>query len=187
LRGKSWSIEEEKKLRELIGEGLGIDRISIVMGKTRVSVMSKMYHLGLVLVDAGTAPQPPASSSTSSSTSHQTASQPLSTGPFVASTLPLNPVVASVVAPSAIEVDASAVQLKEDGPLPSIEEQLHVLNAAIVALRRPGISRVEVARYSKIIDGVKVYNDLFAKFVDYRGLEIKVLELEKRLANEKNP
>ena len=85
------------------------------------------------------------------------------------------------------EVDAFAAQLKENAPLPTIEEQLHVLNAAIVELRRPGISRAEVARYSKIIDGVKVYNDLFAKFVDYRGLEIKVLELEKRLASEKNP
>jgi hypothetical protein len=70
--------------------------------------------------------------------------------------------------------------------LPTIEEQLHVLNAAIVELRRPGINRAEVARYSKIIDGVKVYNELFAKFVGYRGLENKVLELEKRLATDKN-
>jgi hypothetical protein len=38
---------------------------------------------------------------------------------------------------------------------------------------------------TKIIEGLKVYNDLFAKFVDYRGLEIKVSELEKRLASEK--
>jgi hypothetical protein len=98
-----WSNEQERQLRELIKEGVGIAEISGVIGKTRVS------------------------------------------------------------------------------------EQLHVLNAAIVALRKPGISRIEVARYSKIIDGVKVYNDLFAKFVDYRGLEIKVLELEKRLARAKNP
>ncbi|HSQ48385.1 MAG TPA: SANT/Myb-like DNA-binding domain-containing protein [Candidatus Deferrimicrobiaceae bacterium] len=186
MRGKSWSVEEEKWLRELIGEGLGIDRISKVMGKTRVSVMSKMYHLGLALVDAGTAPPPPASSPASSSTPHQTGNQALNNGPSVSSTTVLNPVVALAAAPAS-EVDASAAQLKEDGPLPSIEEQLHVLNAAIVALRRPGISRVEVARYSKIIDGVKVYNDLFAKFVDYRGLEIKVLELEKQLASEKSP
>ena len=183
MRGKSWSVEEEKELRELIGEGLGIDRISRVMGKTRVSVMSKMYHLGLALVDAGTAPPPPASSSTPP----QTASQPLNNEPSDPPSAIQNPVVALAAAPSAIEVDASAGQLNEERPLPSIEEQLHVLNAAIVALRRPGISRVEVARYSKIIDGVKVYNDLFAKFVDYRGLEIKVLELEKRLASEKNP
>jgi hypothetical protein len=60
------------------------------------------------------------------------------------------------------------------------------LNAALVALENLSISRVDVARYSKIIDGVKVYNDLFAKFVNYRGIEIKVLELEKQLASEKN-
>ncbi len=94
------------------------------------------------------------------------------------------PAASSASAPCPSEVDAVAAQLKENAPLPTIEEQLHVLNAAIVELRRPGISRAEVARYSKIIDGVKVYNDLFAKFVDYTGLENKVLELEKRLARE---
>jgi hypothetical protein len=69
--------------------------------------------------------------------------------------------------------------------LPSIEEKLRVLDAALVALEKSDISRADVARYSKIIDGVKVYNDLFAKFVNYRGLEIKVLELERLLASKK--
>jgi hypothetical protein len=182
LRGKSWSVEEERRLRELIGEGLGIDRISKVMGKTRVSVMSKMYHLGLALVDAGTAPLPPASSSTPHQTANEACSNALSVSP---KTEP-NPVAASTAVPSSNEVDSFAAQLKKGGPLPSIEEKLRVLDAALVALEKPGISRVEVVRFSKIIDGVKVYNDLFAKFVNYRGLEIKVLELEKRLANEKN-
>ncbi len=68
MRGKSWTVEEEKQLRELIGEGLGTNRISKVMGKTPVSVMNKTYHLGLALIDDGTAPLPPASSSASPST-----------------------------------------------------------------------------------------------------------------------
>ena len=62
LRGKSWSVEEEKQLRELIGGGFG-----------------------LALVDAGTVPLPLASSSASSSTPSQTASQPLDNGPSVSS------------------------------------------------------------------------------------------------------
>jgi hypothetical protein len=187
LRGKSWSVEEERRLRELIGEGLGIDRISKVMGKTRVSVMNKIYHLGLALVDDATAQQKQLSSSSpSSSTPSQTINQALNDSPIVASATPPNPVATPAAMPSPSEVDAFAAQIKKGGPLPSIEEKLRVLDAALVALEKPGISRAEVARYSKIIDGVKVYNDLFAKFVNYRGLEIKVLELERRLANEKN-
>jgi hypothetical protein len=52
MRGKPWSIDEERHLRQLIEAGNGIDKISQVMGKTRVSVRSKMYHLGLSVVDA---------------------------------------------------------------------------------------------------------------------------------------
>ena len=52
LRGKLWSIEQERQLRKLVAEGVGIAEISRVMGKTRVSVRSKMYHLGLSVVDA---------------------------------------------------------------------------------------------------------------------------------------
>jgi hypothetical protein len=52
LRGKLLSIEQERQLRKLVAEGVGIAEISRVMGKTRVSVRSKMYHLGLSEVDA---------------------------------------------------------------------------------------------------------------------------------------
>ena len=36
----------------LVAEGVGFAEISRVMGKTLVSVRSKMYHLGLSVVDA---------------------------------------------------------------------------------------------------------------------------------------
>ena len=52
LRGKLWSIEQERQLRKLVADGVCIAEISNVMGKTRVSVRSKMYHLGLSVVDA---------------------------------------------------------------------------------------------------------------------------------------
>jgi hypothetical protein len=177
-------------LRELVAEGVGIAEISNVMGKTRVSVRSKMYHLGLSVVDAA-AVSPTVAVSVASIASVASTPKPIiDHAPLghVPSQVPIidhQAAVSSASLPS--EVEGFAAQVKENAPLPTIEEQLHVLNAAIVELRRQGISRSEVARYSKIIDGVKVYNDLFAKFVDYKGLETKVLELEKRLASEKNP
>jgi hypothetical protein len=46
------SIEQDRQLRMLVAEGVGVAEISRVMGKTLVSVRSKMYHLGLSVVDA---------------------------------------------------------------------------------------------------------------------------------------
>ena len=192
LRGKLWSIEQERQLRKLVAEGVCIAEISRVMGKTRVSVRSKMYHLGLSVVDAA-AVSPTIAVSAASIASVASNPEPiidhapLDDAPSQVPIIDHQPAAISASVPCPSEVDAFGAQLKENVPLPTIEEQLHVLNAAIVELRKPGISRAEVARNSKIIDGVKVYNDLFAKFVDYRGLEYKVLELEKRLASEKNP
>jgi hypothetical protein len=192
LRGKLWSIEQERQLRMLVAEGVGIAEISRIMGKTRVSVRSKMYHLGLSVVDAA-AVSPTIAVSVASIASVASTPEPiidhasLGHAPSQVPIMDHQQADSSVSAPCPSEVDVFTAQVKENAPLPTIEEQLHVLNGAIVELRRPGISRAEVARNSKIIDGVKVYNELFAKFVDYRGLETKVLELEKRLANEKNP
>ncbi len=172
MRGKSWLVEEERQLRELVSQGFGITQISQVMGKPRMSVKGKIYNLGLSVVVA-TGAQHTVAAATAAATSPP----PVTSSP----SLP-NPVSAT----DSSSAELVCAQVKSNSPLPTIEEQLHVLNAAIVALQRPGISHIEVTRQSKIIEGVKVYNDLFAKFVDYRGLEIKVLELEKRLANEKN-
>jgi hypothetical protein len=52
MRGKPWLIDEERRLRQLVEEGCVIDKISQVMGKTRVSVKAKLYNLGLLLKDA---------------------------------------------------------------------------------------------------------------------------------------
>ncbi len=192
LRGKSWSIEQERQLRELVKEGVSIAEISQTMGKTRVAVRAKIYHLGLSVVDATVPPQNVAASIASvasiASTSQLTEKEKL-----IDCTPPKELVTSNLALPDSFsasgpkDTDSFTLQIKRDGPLPSIEEKLRVLDAALVALEKPGISRAEVARYSKIIDGVKVYNDLFAKFVNYRGLEMKVLELEKQFASEKNP
>jgi hypothetical protein len=42
LKGRAWSIDEERLLRRLVEEGKGANKISEVMGKTRISVRAKM-------------------------------------------------------------------------------------------------------------------------------------------------
>lgn len=45
LRGKPWSVEQERELRALVGEGKEVDVIAVAMGKTRVAVKGKMSNL----------------------------------------------------------------------------------------------------------------------------------------------
>jgi transcription termination factor NusB len=79
-----------------------------------------------------------------------------------------------------------AAQLKKDEPLPSVEDKLRVLDAALVALEQPGLSIAETTRLNKIILGVKVYQQLFTDFVKYSELEAEVVEVRRHLAAEKN-
>ncbi len=66
--------------------------------------------------------------------------------------------------------------------LPSVEEQLKVLAAALEALRSPEVEKIDVLRLRAIIQGVRVYQELLAEYVDYRGIEAKVVELEEKYA-----
>ena len=52
MRGKAWSIDEERLLRRLVQEGRGTQEISQIMGKTRVSVKAKLSNLCLSVVVA---------------------------------------------------------------------------------------------------------------------------------------
>jgi len=57
LRGKPWSVDEERQLRQLIEEGKSLDEISRMMGKTGVSVKSKLFNSGLNSVKDATGVQ----------------------------------------------------------------------------------------------------------------------------------
>ena len=178
LRGKPWPIDEERQLRKLIEDGKGIKAISQAMGKTRVSVACKIYNLGLRVDDEGTKIFAIASSSPSSS----------SPAPVVYPT-PVNIAIVNShpvkdkEANEAITVD---LEINTADPLPSVEEKLRVLNAALVALERPGLSKSEVSRLKTIMQGVKEYQRLFADYVRYRDLEIEVVELRRQLAADTN-
>ena len=154
MRGKPWSIDEERHLRQLVEEGKGFSDISQVMGKSRVSVKNKLYNLGLSLKDNPQLQIPITVSSPSS----------------LSSKVPIPDPVPCAAPVSENEV---ALEMKAIGPLPSVEEKLRVLDAALVALERPGLRAAEVSRLHNIIQGVKVYQQLFADFVNYRTWNLK--------------
>ena len=67
--------------------------------------------------------------------------------------------------------------------LPSIEEELKVLVAALKGLETEGLDKSEVLRLRGIVQGVKVYEELIARFVDYRGLEAELLEWREKYSD----
>lgn len=171
MRGKPWSVEEERQLREHLSSGVSVDEIARIMGKTRLSIRGKMNNLGLTVVVAA------ASKRSLATTTITTTSVPPVVDPE-----PCGSLVSGVDSKNA---DLFGAQLRRDGPLPSVEEKLRVLDAALVALEKPGLSNAEVNRLNKIVLGVKVYQELFADFVNYRALENELVELRRQLASEK--
>ncbi len=171
MRGKPWSIDEERRLRELVEEGKGIDGISQIMGKTRISIKGKLYNLGLNLKVVAT---------TSLQNSVAAATATTSLAPVVES--------AGVVVPALVTnpdlVEEVEANLKTR-PLPSIEEKLRELDNASKALHHKGLSPTEIKRLGKIIDAATEYNQLFEKYAHYRELENELVELRRQLASEK--
>lgn len=64
--------------------------------------------------------------------------------------------------------------------LPSIENVMKRLSAALSALEVPGIDKKEIIRLRCFIQGIKIYKDLFADYVHYREIEIELVELRQK-------
>ena len=62
----------------------------------------------------------------------------------------------------------------------SVEEVLKELHAAVVGLKTPGLDKTEVIRLRGIIAGCKVYKELLADYMDYRGLEAELLDMREK-------
>ena len=69
--------------------------------------------------------------------------------------------------------------------LPSVEDQLKVLAAALDELKRPNLEKNDVLRLRVVIQGVKTYKELFVDYVNYRALEQKVEELIHELERDR--
>ncbi|MCW4048066.1 MAG: hypothetical protein NWE99_11000 [Candidatus Bathyarchaeota archaeon] len=132
-RGKPWTVDEEKQLRDLINAGYDANEIANVMGKDAHAVYEKAKRLGL-----------------------------------------------KVIMRKKQRVITSALELPAD--LPSVEEQLKVLAAAVKALQTAGLDKTEVMRLANIIRGVEVYIARFAEYVDYRGLERELADWKAKYA-----
>jgi hypothetical protein len=134
VKGKPWSVEDEKKLKDWVTSGVSVDALvfSFDGQYTKDAIYKKMERLGLEVVDEEKK---------------------------------------NISTTTSLELPAE---------LPSVEETLLKLSAALKALEKPGLEKSEVLRLRGIIAGAKVYKELLADYMNYRGLEAKLLELKKK-------
>jgi hypothetical protein len=133
MRGKPWTVEEERQLRQMLEANKSVRVIAKALGKTRDCVRMKIVRLGLEVVV------------------HPEKSERTTTTELI---------------------------LPED--LPSVEEALKILAAAMEALKTPGLSKTEVMRLRSLIQAASAYQVKFAAYVDYRGIEAELLELREK-------
>jgi len=72
---------------------------------------------------------------------------------------------------------SSGLVLPEE--LPSVEEALKILVAAMNALRQGGLTKTDILRLRAIVETTKIYKDLLAAYVNYRGIEAKIVKMEE--------
>ncbi|MGB9671849.1 MAG: hypothetical protein ACPLZY_01730 [Candidatus Norongarragalinales archaeon] len=66
--------------------------------------------------------------------------------------------------------------------LPSLEDVLLLLAGALKKAAEPGLGRIELQRLETIATLYKAYESGLEKYVNYRQIEAKLLELEKKYA-----
>jgi hypothetical protein len=132
-KGKPWTLEEEKTLRNLVVKGYSAAQIAEVMGKSKEAILKKIQRLGLKVVHLR-------------------------------------------------NLEGTTSELIMPAELPSIEEALLVLAAAMKALEKPNLSKNEVQRLRSIVQAVKTYKELIVDYIGYRKMEAKLLEMEQKYA-----
>ncbi|NIM21903.1 MAG: hypothetical protein GTN64_05720 [Candidatus Latescibacteria bacterium] len=66
--------------------------------------------------------------------------------------------------------------------LPSVEEALMILAGALTAASKSGLEKVEVQRLQAVATLTRTYKELLVDYIDYRGIEAKLVELEAKYA-----
>lgn len=74
----------------------------------------------------------------------------------------------------------SGIDLPKD--LPSVEEALTILAGALKVSGTSGLDRVEVQRLQAVATLARTYKELLADYIDYRGIEAKLVELDAKYA-----
>ena len=134
LKGKPWSSEEEKQLRDLLAAKTPLVVIAKGLGKPDGAVCQKIRRLGLEVVEQRK---------------------------------------------NVCTTTSSELLPKE---LFSVEDILRELHAAVAGLKVPGLDKTEVIRLRGIIAGCKVYEEMLADYMDYRGLEVELMEWRVKYA-----
>jgi hypothetical protein len=83
---------------------------------------------------------------------------------------------------------SSSNELELPPELPSIETALKLLAAALQTAKQPNLTRTEILKLNAVVNLVRTYQALLAEYIDYRGIERKLLDMEAkyaRLAQEK--
>ena len=132
MKGKPWTVEEEKQLKALVDAKASIDVIAAKLGRRPDAVMIKCKRLKL-----------------------------------------------EVVVAKGYTTTTSIAMPKE---LPSVEETLKMLAGALKAACKPGLDKVEVQRLQVVATLARTYKDILADYMDYRGLEVRLIELEGKYA-----
>ena len=63
--------------------------------------------------------------------------------------------------------------------LPSVEEALLKLAAAMKALENPKLTKTDVMRLRTLIQTITIYQKKFAEYIDYRRIERKLVETDE--------
>ena len=74
----------------------------------------------------------------------------------------------------------SSPTLKLPEELPSIEETLKTLAAALKELQTAGLEKNDILRMRSIIAGAKAYKELLSDYINYRGLEAELKDLRDK-------
>jgi hypothetical protein len=74
-------------------------------------------------------------------------------------------------------------KLQMPAELPSVEETLKTLSAALKSLDTPGLEKTEILRLRSIISGAREYKEIlveYIEYIDYRGLEAELKNLRDK-------
>ena len=74
----------------------------------------------------------------------------------------------------------SSSQLAIPDELPTIEETLKILAAALLKSTEAGLSKEEVGRLQVVATLAKTYKEDFADYIDYRGIEQRLAAVEAK-------
>jgi hypothetical protein len=127
MKGKPWTVEEEKELSGLIESNASMEVIAAKLKRKPSAIYVKCMRLGLTA-------KPHAS--------------------------------------------PASVPLPKE--LYSVEEALEMLAAALKTASTPGLDRAEVQRLQVVGSLAKTYKEILADYVDYRGIEAKMAEMEEK-------